>query len=544
MLRKKILPSIITTLCGRRHETRCGKAARASQDLLILLRAHPINRRARLARLIIYISLTAIVSGCALDRAGTGGCPKDGEIRCNVYNVQYSFTTERNSYRFEGQCELIDDNGGSQFSDPSISFRIAGSYDRQSHEFNEVVDVQNQTNWSITGVSAVDPWLNPMVPVGISAFTGDPQGFAQSLCVSQIPPELWHIPFSRNVIIHMLSLQQLMEMKMAAASAKPPTPPPAPPCPPALVTGPPEMVMPTTGLVYKNSVQGITVELRSKCGAENVNYAQSSYRVALEHYDSNAWNEYKIDMIPMHYYPYGGSQGFKTVSLEGTGLWRIRAYHIITEKGANAATQGAYSDWVNFWIGEPHLIISEIDISKLPHSQFQKKSLKEMDALWDKRTAKTLKLDIQTPRKFTDKAAKETQGKVKPTEDQQINIFDQKPIDLSKLKRSLESWIKIKKAEIPKTSAPCPSCDKILASIRDLDTKGSSLEKEADSLIKKVEGKKVGKEEYSQVEKRAGELTREFGDLTSQRKTLVEQYNAELSKANQQRILPKPERKR
>lgn len=329
----------------------------------------------RCVRVLALVMMLTGLQACVLDRTGGLGCPKDGAISCNVYHVSHSFTSEDHSYIFKGQCTLIEEKGKSELNDPTIKFTAAGEFHPQSLEFSESVLVEHdtfplqdsvQTSWNLTGTSALDPWLYPTVPVGVKHVNGDPNEFAKGLCVATVPGEYRRLPFSRNVIVHMLSLQQLLAMRMeaasgATASAGPDDPPP-PPCPESYLTAAPEVVMPTENLVYKADVQGVTVELRSKCGVDNVDYGRSIYGLRFERYESGpGWEEYRTFEIPMTSYAHGGSQGFDTLPLAGNGLWRVKAIHYITRKGSSTGDYGAWGDWTHFRIGDANMSIDQLE---------------------------------------------------------------------------------------------------------------------------------------------------------------------------------------
>ncbi len=331
----------------------------------------PGRSPAVLAVAVLLLGLPA----CTLDRTPGLGCPTDGAISCNVYDVSHSFTAEEHNYVFKGQCTLIEEKGSSEFNDPTIKFTVAGEFEPQSLEFAESVLVDHetyplkesvQTSWNMTGVSALDPWLYPTIPVGIKHVDGDPNEFAKGLCVATVPEEYRRVPFSRNVIVHMLSLQQLLAMRVEAESgataAAGPDEPPPPPCPESYLTAAPEVVMPSDNLVYKADVQGVTVELRSQCGADNVDYGASIYGLRFERYESGpGWTEYRTFQIPMKSYVHGGSQGFDTLPLAGNGSWRVKAIQYITTKGTGAGDYGAWSDWTHFRIGDANLSFDELE---------------------------------------------------------------------------------------------------------------------------------------------------------------------------------------
>lgn len=339
--------------------------------------------------ILLTYGIVLSMAGCALDRSGSCG---EGEIICTVFKKEYSFTTDDNTYRFEGRCEIEDDGGGSTLGAPMFPFIVLGKYDRHTKEFKEVVKVTGEggTEWAITGYCHTDPWLSPHAPVGVTNYSGNPQAFAQQLCLSEFPPEYWHVPFSRNVIIHMLSLQDLLSLVMQAANPETPTQPPAPPCPPAYLTGPPEMVMPKEGLVYKEDVKGVTVELKSKCGAENIDYSDSFYSVEFERHGDNGWQEFKYYKFPMQYSSSGGSIGMDTLALEGTGLWRVKARHVTTIKNSDAAIVGEYGNWVTFWIGQPKVELSKMDLSMFKNVQFFNQEYQKLDEAWKKKTIKPM----------------------------------------------------------------------------------------------------------------------------------------------------------
>lgn len=326
---------------------------------------------ARCWPLLTFPVLVFGLQACTLDRTGGLGCPKEGAISCGVHTVSYAFDNKENNYMFEGQCTLIEKKGQSQFTDPTIQFKVAGEYERQSLQFRESVLVEHdtfplsemtQTEWALEGFSPLDPWLYPSIPVGIQNAVGDPNEFAKGLCVETIPDEYRRIPFSRNVIVHMLSLQQLIAMRLEAAAGETVdvSEPPPPPCPPHYLSSPPELVMPKDNLVYKADVQGVTVELRSKCGAEHVEYQESIYGLDFERYQSGqGWREYRTFQIPMTPYVHGGSQGFDTLPIKGNGLWRVKVIQYTTIKGSGQYSD--WSDWVQFRIGDAKLLISELE---------------------------------------------------------------------------------------------------------------------------------------------------------------------------------------
>jgi hypothetical protein len=342
---------------------------------------------------IVVAGVAFAVAACTLDRSGTGGCPRDGgEVRCNISDIGYSFTSETNSYRFAGGCEVIDADGGSSFEMPSLSFKVAGRYERQSRKFTEAVDVKDQTNWSITGFSLADPWLNPSMPVGVSAVAGNPYSFAKRLCVTDVPSKYAHIPFSRNVILYMLSITQRLEMVQAAAQAASSlqAAPPPPPCPPALVTGPPQVVIPTEGLIYGGEGTKIGLALTSKCGAQNVDYRSSFYQAFFEHEKDGAWKGFRGFKVPMAANPQGGSLGSDVIPLNASGAWRVRARQIITSKNGGTQKTGDFSGWVQFQVGKPELNINKMDLAKVPRLEFDPALSKDMDAAWQSGKAKRL----------------------------------------------------------------------------------------------------------------------------------------------------------
>ncbi|HSH42138.1 MAG TPA: hypothetical protein VK973_08440, partial [Arenicellales bacterium] len=224
---------------------------------------------------------------------------------------------------------------------------------------------KTSTEWALTGFSPLDPWLYTSLPVGIQKVSGDPNEFARGLCIAAIPDEYRRVPFSRNVIVHMLSLQQIFAMRLEAANPESETEaqaPPPPPCPPHYLTSAPEMVMPKDNLVYKEDVQGVTVELRSQCGADNVDYQRSRYGLRFEYYDSGeGWTEYRTFEIPMKSYSYGGSQGFDTLPMKGAGQYRVKALQHVTLKGSSSGQYGSWSDWVHFRIGPASLDFQQLD---------------------------------------------------------------------------------------------------------------------------------------------------------------------------------------
>ncbi len=330
------------------------------------------------------------VTGCALQREGTCG---EGEIVCSLYKKEYRFTTEGNTYLFEGACEIEnDDNLGSTFNDPYLKFVVRGQWERQTKEFAETVKItgNHHTKMAITGFSSVDPWLHPYHPVGISALSGDPQAFADNLCLQEIPPEYSLIPFSRNVIIHILTAGDLANLLAQASNPTEPTPPPAPPCPSLWVTGPPEMNMPKPGLVYKENVKGVTVYLLSRCGSKNVEYAGSEYQVFFERAGNNGWEKFRGYKVDMSYSSYGGSIGSDTLPLDGPGKWRLRARHITKQRHQNAATIGDFGDWVEFWVGQPKAKIGEIDTNIIKTISPDKNYFRKMERAWDVSSGKPI----------------------------------------------------------------------------------------------------------------------------------------------------------
>ncbi len=329
-------------------------------------------------------------AGCTLQREGACG---EGEIVCSLTKKDYKFTTKANSYRFEGACEIVNEgSAGSTLGGPSSRFKVLGTWDRQTLKFAEAVEISGDynTEMAIIGSSAVDPWLNPYHPVGISARTGDPQAFASNLCLQQIPPEYSHIPFSRNVILHVLSAADLANLYSKASTPEEHTPPPAPPCPSAWLTGPPKMDMPKPGLVYKENVKGVTVYLTSRCGSKNVDYTGSEYHVFFERAGSNGWEKFRGYKMKMTYYHQGGSLGSETLPLDKPGKWRVHARHLTKSLYKGTVKVGDYGDWVEFWVGDPKTQIAAIDTSKIKVLSANTSPYREMKQAWDVSSSKQI----------------------------------------------------------------------------------------------------------------------------------------------------------
>ncbi len=348
----------------------------------------------RCGLLISVLVLLGLVQGCTLDRTGGIGCPEDGAIFCDVDSVSYSFVGTENSYRFEGYCMLIENN--EQFSptgNPQIFFSVSGEWDSESKEFREIVSIEHSnhpiegdgsTEWNLIGTSPLDPWLYPFIPTALKAFSGDPSAFAKGLCVEYIPPQFQKIPFSRNVTIHGLSSAQLEDMKNEAANPVASTPPPPPPPPPMTCTqemlkAAPELIMPKNNLVYKENVSGVSVEVRSKCGAKHIDYQKSRYGVRFDHYESaTGWNEYRTFKIPMKSYTESSSQGFETLPLGKNGFWRVKVASYMTLEQTSASTYSDWSDWVTFRIGPEDLAVFQIDIENFVQKRANQENMRQM----------------------------------------------------------------------------------------------------------------------------------------------------------------------
>ena len=319
---------------------------------------------------LVFISVALIVfQGCTLDRTGGIGCPKDGSISCNVSNVSSLFTTQEHSYYFSGQCTLDEGASNTIGSTTTMTFNIAGDYNPQSLEFRETVQIDHstypavegeETGWSIKGVSVGDPWVNTSLPVGVVSHTGDPNAFATALCIdpASIPNEYRRVPFSRNVVLHALTLQQRFELlgKSLNPIDTEDAPAASPPCPPAYVHATPEIVMPLPSMIYQAGVGGIPIELRSQCGEDTYDYGKSIYAVEFESsvQGSSNWEDYRTFEIPMNAFSAGGSRGFDILPVKDENIWRMRAIQYATTK-SNKSQYSAWSDWVYFQIGEQNL---------------------------------------------------------------------------------------------------------------------------------------------------------------------------------------------
>lgn len=307
---------------------------------------------------------TLLASGCVLDREGRlGGCP-EGPLVCVVTSKDYAFNSERNKYDFSGRCEIKRDDGGSEFGDPLVTFHVRGAYDRKSFEFAEAADFSGQidSSASLIGSSTKDPWIYPHHPVAIKNYAGDPDGLAHAFCVDGIPPKYSRLPFTRNVILYMMSDFERLSMAKAASDAKdapPPPPPPAPPCPQSHVVAPPRMDMPTEDLVYAEQVEGITVYLASQCGGPQVDYQHSRFQVVFEHFD-DGWKAFRDFQVPLSYAAPSGSISSQTLPLGKTGHWRVKARQLVVQAHASAPTIGDYGPWVHFRIGPPVYELSQL----------------------------------------------------------------------------------------------------------------------------------------------------------------------------------------
>lgn len=335
-----------------------------------------VGRSLRTGWSLLFLLALPALQACTLDRSGKLGCPKEGAISCSVHTASYYFGDAEHEYYFGGQCALIQEKGKSELGDPLIQFTVVGEYMPQTLRFAEMVQVEHDTfplkdtkttEWSLEGYSALDPWLYTGAPVGVENVAGNPNEFAKGLCIESIPNEYRRIPFSRNVITYAMTLQQRVAMLQEAASgseggkAEAPPPPP-PPCPSAWFSSAPEIVMPKPNLAYKSGVDGITVELRSKCGAENVDYSKSIYGLDFEHYQTGSgWGEYRTFELNMASYANGGSHGFDTLPVDGDGLWRVRALQYNTTKNGGYSGYSAWSKWVPFQVGDADLAMNNLE---------------------------------------------------------------------------------------------------------------------------------------------------------------------------------------
>ena len=111
-------------------------------------------------------------------------------------------------------------------------------------------------------------------------------------------------------------------------------------------------------------------------------------------------------------------------------LWRIRARLKVDD---NEEYKAPWTPWQSFLVGRPNLHLFDKKQDKLVLDPDLIKKLLDASQAAETRDRGPDRDNAQKPR-----------AKVEPTKDQQINIFDQKPIDLSRLKGSIETWIKIK----------------------------------------------------------------------------------------------------
>ncbi|GJL83310.1 MAG: hypothetical protein DHS20C01_29440 [marine bacterium B5-7] len=357
------------------------------------------------AKLFALTVTAGISSGCVLDTEGRlGGCP-DGKLVCTLSDKSYSFNSESHGYSFVGRCEIKRDDGGSEFGDPIVRFKVKGEYEPGTLEFAEAAKFEGRLNSSasVIGTSTKDPWIYPDWPVAIKNYAGDPNGLANAFCIDGIPPEYSKIPFTRNVIVYMMSNYERLLMAKAATDAKnkpPPPPPPAPPCPASYVMSPPIISMPTYGLVYPAHVDGITAYLQTKCGAENVDYTKSTFQLEFEHFETgsvNDWQPFRDYKIRMSYAAQGGSVASETLPLNDTGLWRVKARQLIVQKHSSQPTIGTYSNWINFHIGPPEYSAAQIDDSPIKHLGSSDNQYQRMER--DFKTRQMKPLDQKTLRK-------------------------------------------------------------------------------------------------------------------------------------------------
>lgn len=337
----------------------------------------------RYGRCAVLALLAVALGGCVLERTGRlGGCP-EGDLVCVVTERDFAFNAQSSAYAFDGRCEIRRDDGGSEFGDPLVQFRVRGEYDRKTFEFAESAKFSGSTDSTaaLIGTSTLDPWIHPHHPVAIKSYAGNPQGLQQAFCVDGIPAKYSRLPFSRNVILYMMSNHERLLMAKAFSDAKdapPPPPPPAPPCPLNYVMSPPTMHMPTEGLVYGEHVDGITVYLASKCGAPQVNYQDSRFQVVFEHFD-NGWKPFRDFQVSLSYTPDGGSISSQTLPLGKTGDWRVKARQLVVQKHQSGPHVGDYGDWVPFRIGPPVYNAAQVDASGIQQIQVQGDRFERMD---------------------------------------------------------------------------------------------------------------------------------------------------------------------
>jgi hypothetical protein len=341
----------------------------------------------------IAIAVLALLSpGCNLDTGGGKDIDcTDGQMTCEVSAVDYSFTTKKNSYRFKGYCYLTPHDTSYQTGDPLISFDVKGVFTPSSGEFQESGEFSGHISdkFAIAGHSGLDPWLYPYFSTGVTNISGDPYSLARTLCIYEIPGQYYRIPFSRNVIVHILHEDDLQQMREQSFNPDPaPEPPAPPPCPQTWVTGPPEVVVPVPGAVYGEGAKGIMALLQTKCGAENIKYKDeqglwSWYIASLEYEEDNVWKKGESVTIRMSSHPDGGSGGVDTLPIKGPGHWRVRANQLITQKHNNEVTVSEHSDWTAFWVGKPQFEIASMDFTKLKKMAFDQQAFQEMDHIWE-----------------------------------------------------------------------------------------------------------------------------------------------------------------
>jgi hypothetical protein len=149
--------------------------------------------------------------------------------------------------------------------------------------------------------------------------------------------------------------------------------------------------------VYKEDVQGVTAYLRSRCGAQNVDYAGSFYQVFFERSVDSNWQKFRGYKVAMQYDANGGSLGSDTLPLAGPGLWRMQARHVTQQKHSGVATVGEFSNWVNFWVGEPKVMLAKIDLSQLKTLSLSDSRFSGVEKRWRAGPAKAIRSADKPP---------------------------------------------------------------------------------------------------------------------------------------------------